>query len=261
MTHVHEAGIPTRTGVFAAQLASTGFTGCPDYLDGDYSWGEQFAGGAARPYTASALTVDLGRTFFLQDCDVAPKQYGSCGITHQAMEGTIDLMREHGIDHTDIASVELLVPPFADRVAPFKQPTNGEQSKFSIIQGVAAILVDGIPELPFIRPFSDETCHDPRYAAARTRVTLLVEGNRPSERAFVAQEVTLLLKDGRKFAKSVDAKLVRGHVHNPFSIEERLDMVRRTTERIGTDRTERLIAIAMDLEHHEIAEVVELIND
>jgi 2-methylcitrate dehydratase PrpD len=260
MTHVHEAGVPTRSGVFAAQLAATGFTGCPDYLDGAHSWGEQYAGGAARPYAPEALTSDLGQTFFMQTCDVAPKQYGSCGLTHQTIEGTIDLMLEHGLGPSDIQQAELLVPPWADRVASFREPQNGEQAKFSIRQGVAALLVDGIPELPYLRPFSDDTFNDPRYVDARRRVTLTIEEGQPSQRAFVKQTVTLTLKDGRKVSKQVDGKLVRGHVSNPFTVDERLDMVRNTIARIGSERTERLIDLVMDLEHHDVAEVTALIG-
>jgi 2-methylcitrate dehydratase PrpD len=260
MTHVHEAGVPTRSGVFAAQLAATGFTGCPDYLDGAHSWGEQYAGGAARPYAPEALTSDLGQTLFMQTCDVAPKQYGSCGLTHQTIEGTIDLMLEHGLGPSDIQHAELLVPPWADRVASFREPQNGEQAKFSIRQGVAALLVDGIPELPYLRPFSDDTFNDPRYVDARRRVTLTIEEGQPSQRAFVKQTVTLTLKDGRKVSKQVDGKLVRGHVSNPFTVDERLDMVRNTIARIGSERTERLIDLVMDLEHHDVAEVTALIG-
>ena len=260
MTHVHEAGVPARTGVFAAQLAASGFTGCPDFLDGAHSWGEQFAGGAARPYNAAALTADLGQSFFLATCDVAPKQYGSCGLTHQTIEGTIDLMTEHGITPADIDSIELLVPPWADRVASFREPVNGEQAKFSIRQGVAALLVDGIPVLPYTRPFSDDTCSDPRYVEARKRVTLNIEEGGQSERGFANQSVTLTLRDGRVVSKVVDGRLVRGHVSSPFTVDERLDMVRNTIGQIGSDRTERLIALVMDLEHHAIADVTAVLE-
>jgi 2-methylcitrate dehydratase PrpD len=37
MAHVHEAGVPSRPGAFGAQLAASGFTSCPDCLDGGHS--------------------------------------------------------------------------------------------------------------------------------------------------------------------------------------------------------------------------------
>jgi 2-methylcitrate dehydratase PrpD len=260
MSHVHEAGVPSRTGVFAALLAADGFTACPDYLDGAYSWGEQYAGGGPRPYNAEALTADLGSTFFLEACDVAPKQYGACGLTHQTMEGTIDLMREHRISSDDIASIELRVPPWADRVASFKDPENGEQAKFSIRQGVAGILVDGIPELPYVRPFSDATCNDPQYVEARKRVILTIEEGQPNQRAFVKQSVVITLHDGRILSRDVEGKLVRGHVANPYTTDERIDMVRHTVARMGHDRTERFIELVMGLEQHDVGDVSEVLS-
>ena len=77
MSHVHEAGVPARIGVWAASLVSGGFTGCPDYLDGSFSWGEQFASGG-RGYHPRKLTENLGAPFFLDSPGSAPKLYGSC---------------------------------------------------------------------------------------------------------------------------------------------------------------------------------------
>jgi 2-methylcitrate dehydratase PrpD len=132
MAHVHEAGIPARAGVFAAQVAAAGFTACTDYLDGNYSWGVQFAGETgARPYDEAKLTAGLGERLFLELAGVAPKQYGSCGVTHQTIHGTIEIMRDNGIGPNDIESIELRVPPWADRIAPYREPVSGEQAKFS----------------------------------------------------------------------------------------------------------------------------------
>lgn len=260
MSHVHEAGIPTRTGVFAAQMAAAGFTGCPNFLDGPHSWGDQFAGDGARPYRPEALLAGLGETFFLETCDVAPKQYGSCGLTHQTIEGMIDLMTEHRLGPDDIDTVELVVPPWADRVASFREPQNGEQSKFSIRQGVAALLVDGIPRLPYLRPFADDTCGDPRYLAARERVTLTIETGLASQRGFSNQTVIVHLRDGRTVSKPVTHAEVRGHAANPFSVGDRLDMVRNTVERIGGQRTEHLIDLIMNLEQHRFAAVSDVLS-
>jgi 2-methylcitrate dehydratase PrpD len=131
MAHVHEAGVPSRTGVFAAQLASRGFTSCEDYLDGANSWGLQYAGDTGkRPYNEAKLTEGLGDRLFLQFCGVSPKEYGSCGLTHQTIYGTIEIMRENGVGPDDIASIELIVPPWADRIASYRDPESGEQAKW-----------------------------------------------------------------------------------------------------------------------------------
>jgi hypothetical protein len=49
-------------------------------------------------------------------------------------------------------------------------------------------------------------------------------------------------------------------VSNPFTIDERLDMVRHTFAPIGHERADRLIDVMMDFEHHSVAEVSALIS-
>ncbi|HTK60851.1 MAG TPA: MmgE/PrpD family protein [Pseudonocardia sp.] len=254
MSHVHEAGIPARTGVFAAQLAAGGFLSCPDFLDGEHSWGEQFAGtGGRRPYAPELLTDGLGDSLFLLKAGVAPKRYGSCGLTHQTIFGTIEIMREHGIGPDDIRSIELRVPPFADRVAPFRDPVNGEQAKFSIRQGVAGLLVEGIPELPYMSAFSDEASRDPRYVAARERVTIVVQDGE-SVRGFADQTVLVTCNDGRTIEKVVPAL-----EQATYTRDERLAMFRNTAVPLGDSGTDQLIDTVMNLENHTVAEVMALV--
>ena len=252
MSHVHEAGVPARTGVFAAQVAACGFTACTDYLDGNYSWGVQFAGDTgSRPYDEAKLTAGLGDGLFLQLAGVAPKHYGSCGLTHQTIHGTIEIMRENGIGPDDIESIELRVPPWADRIAPYRDPVNGEQAKFSIRHGVAGLLVGGIPELPYTHAFDDAAARDPRYVQARERVNVVVlEGE--SVRGFADQVVVATLRDGRVITKVVPSLETAQH-----TVEQRIAMFKNTAKSLG-DRADRLVDVVMKLERHMVADVTEL---
>jgi 2-methylcitrate dehydratase PrpD len=254
MAHVHEAGVPAHTGVFAAQLAAAGFTGCTDYLDGDYSWGVQFAGDTgARPYNEAKLTEGLGERLFLQLAGVAPKQYGSCGLTHQTIHGTIDIMRESNLRPDDIESIELRVPPWADRIAPYREPVNGEQAKFSIRHGVAGLLVGGIPDLPYTHAFDDSAARDPRYVKARERVTVTVlEGE--SVRGFADQTVIVTLTDGRVITRVVPSLEAAHH-----TVDERIAMFSNTAKSLGAN-ADRLIDVVMNLEKHSVADITALTN-
>lgn len=252
MAHVHEAGVPARTGVFAAQVAASGFTACTDYLDGNYSWGIQFAGETgARPYREEKLTAGLGEGFFLELAGVAPKQYGSCGLTHQTIHGTIEIMREAGIGPDDIASIELRIPPWADRIAPYREPVSGEQAKFSIRHGVAGLLVGGIPELPYTHAFDDAAARDPRYVDARKRVSVTVlEGE--SVRGFADQTVIAKLNDGRVITKVVPSLESADH-----TLDQRIAMFKNTARTLNDD-ADRLVDVVLNLEKHSIADVVAL---
>jgi 2-methylcitrate dehydratase PrpD len=261
MTHVHEAGVPARIGVWAAVLVSRGFTGCPDYLDGAFSWGEQFASGG-RGYHAGELTANLGSgKFFLETSGAAPKLYGSCGLTHLAIEGLSDLMSEHDLKGDDVASVDLIVPAFADRVASFKEPTNGEEAKFSIRQAAAGVLVDGVPELPYIKPFTDAGAEDPRYVEARRRVRLALNEEAGNVRGFAAQTVTITLNDGRQLTKTVEGNQVRGREAAPLTDDERIDMFFHTVEGV-VDRpaAARIVDLVMECEGRPMAELADAIS-
>jgi len=254
MAHVHEAGVPARTGVFAAQLAADGFTSCTDYLDGDYSWGIQFAGDTGkRPYNEAKLTEGLGERLFLQLAGVAPKQYGSCGLTHQTIHGTIEIMREHQLSPDDIESIELRVPPWADRIAPYREPVSGEQAKFSIRHGVAGLLVGGIPELPYTHAFDDNAARDPRYVEARKRVTVTVLDGE-SVRGFADQTVVATLIDGRVITKVVPSLEAAQH-----TIDERIAMFHNTAKSLG-GKADQLVDVVMNLEKHSVTDITVLTN-
>ena len=70
----------------------------------------------------------------------------------------------------------------------------------------------------------------------------------------------ITLHDGRILSRDVEGKLVRGHVANPYTTDERIDMVRHTVARMGDDRTERFIELVMGLEQHDVADVSEVLS-
>jgi 2-methylcitrate dehydratase PrpD len=260
MSHVHEAGVPSRTGVWAALLADRGFTANPAYLDGPYSWGEQYVGPTAnRPYNPDAILDGLGQNCFLEASDVSAKMYGASGVVHQAMEGVIRIMAEQQLQPEDVDSVRLLVPPFAERIASFHEPVTGEQAKFSLEHAVAGILVDGIPSVPYIAPFTDEGSRDTRYVAARRRVEVTINDALPNERGFAAQQVTVFLKNGQSHTTLVDRLEVPGRSGKPLSVEDRVAAFQRTAESLPGDAADRLVDVVMNLENHVVSDIAEIV--
>jgi 2-methylcitrate dehydratase PrpD len=258
MEHVHEAGIPARVGTWAALLAERGFTANPRYLDGPYSWGEQYVGPAAgRPYDADAILDRIGETCFLESSDVSAKMYGASGVVHQAMEGLIRIMKERALGTEDIDSVVLTVPPFAQRIASFRAPTTGEEAKFSFEQAVAGLLVDGAPTYPYIAPFTDEGVRDTRYIAARNRVQVKINDALPNVRGFQAQQVTVIASDGRSFTTDVNRLDVTGRSGNPLTTDQRIAAFRVTAEVLDHGAVERIVDIVMNLENHDVPEIAE----
>ena len=148
------------------------------------------------------------------------------------------------------------MPPFAARVAGFEDPQTAEQAKFSIVHSVAGILVEGVPELPYMSAFTDEAATDPRYVAARQRIELVIDESRPNVRGFDAQSVEVRLTDGRRLATTVEGLEVAGREVNPLSVDGRLDLFRNTV-RPSVDKAtaEQVIDIVMDCEQRSIGDI------
>jgi 2-methylcitrate dehydratase PrpD len=169
-------------------------------------------------------------------------------VTHQTIHGTIAIMREHDIAPDDIESIELLVPPWADRISPYRDPVSGEQAKFSIRHAVAGLLVGGIPDLPYMHAFDDKAARDPRYVEARKRVTVTVlEG--ASVRGFADQTVVVTLRDGR-----VITKVVPSLEASEQTLDARIAMFNNTAQSLGS-KADQLIDVVLNLEEHSVADI------
>ena len=185
----HGIGWGAMTGITAAQLARSGFTGIPS-LFGQ----ERFLDWVS----------DIGRQYILVD-GVIFKEYAACAWGHTAFDAARQLVREHGIAPADIAHIR--IDGFHETVRlGTALPTTTEQAQFSVAWPLAALLLDGElgPEQMLESRFGDERVRD-----LASRVELL-ESDEFSElyRQFVVgapggrylSAVTITLHDGRAFS-------------------------------------------------------------
>ena len=104
MTKRVQAGKAASDGVLAAHLASKGFTGPHTILEGPY--------GVWR-YTESRrierFTADLGRRYAVGE--VHFKKHASCLAMAAALDGALDLAREHRLRASDIAAIRVGLCP------------------------------------------------------------------------------------------------------------------------------------------------------
>lgn len=97
-------GLAARDGVFAAELARKGWTGCVDPLLGRYGYFALYCQKCDPDY----LTRDLGKKFY---GDATFKPYPACGFTHSTIDCALKLVRERKIAVPDILSVTVDVAP------------------------------------------------------------------------------------------------------------------------------------------------------
>mgnify|MGYP000144012909 CR=1 FL=1 len=152
-------GIPwaTLTGLWAAELATGGFTGPLDILD------------HRRYYDAEKILVGLGENLAVDG--VYFKPYACCRWIHCALDGLCDLMERHSLRADDISAIEVHTFARALRLNNHPDPDNLESAQYSVPFCLAAAAVEGKKGL---LPLRVSLLHRPDLVALAGRVSLHV---------------------------------------------------------------------------------------
>ena len=247
------AGNAARAGVTSVLLAKKDYFADPEGIEGDHGFFSAFHG--AGNYDLGKVADGLGTHWSIVNPGLTIKRYPCCGGNLRALDAAQGLLLEHGIRFDDVARLEVDVHPDLLCTVRFHKPTQGFRGKFSIDYVLAAMLLDGRVDLD---SFTDEYCNAPRMRAALEKVRINAHAEWPDDRESRRNSpVTIAMKDGRTFTKSVDK--VRGSAENPLTREEVIDKYRGCASRVLTgERLERSIAALENLE--KIATAKELID-
>jgi 2-methylcitrate dehydratase PrpD len=209
MTKPYHAGHAARNGVLAARLACEGLTATETALDGKQGFVAAFGGDALTP----ALD-GLGQRWHLLESGLAIKPYPSCAFTHAAVEGLIELRRQHALTPADVAGVEIGVSRVVPDVLAYSVPATALERKFSMQFCAATALVEG--GLDF-RAFQDGEVRDPMVRALMPVISMVVDEDLPARLTEHAwSRVTVRLRDGRVL--SAPARGPAGHPDRPLSL-------------------------------------------
>jgi 2-methylcitrate dehydratase PrpD len=206
-------------GLTAAYLAQDGFTGARAILEG----AQGMAAGMSSDADPARLTDQLGTRWTVLETSF--KFHASCRHTHPAADALQALMREHGLQADDIASVVARVHQGAiDVLGPVVDPATVHQSKFSM--GTVLALI-ALHQRAGLADF-DAGLEDEAVKRFRERVTMeLVDTAYP---ARWIGKVRVRTVDGRQIDARVDEP--KGDPGNTLSRPEIEDKVRR----LGTYR-------------------------
>lgn len=165
----------------------------------------------------------------------------ACGlVVHAAIDGCIELTREHALAPDQIARVELTVSPLVLELTAKRNPQSGLEGKFSVFHAAAVgIIYHAAGETQF----SDEVVRDPRVVALRERVTAT------EDRAIGRTEarVAIILQDGTRLSRHVAHSL--GTLARPMSDADLEMKFRSLVEGIlPEERIAALIAACWSLE-------------
>ncbi|MEO8099687.1 MAG: MmgE/PrpD family protein [Acidobacteriota bacterium] len=195
-------GRAAQNGYASALLAQQGFTAGEHSLEGPRG----FAAVQAAHYDLSKITARLGIDFDLRANTYKPFP---CGIVnHPAIDGCIQLHREHGFEPESILAVRLRVAPLVLDLCNQQNITKGLQGKFSVYHGAAIGLVRGKAGLA---EYSDETVNDPPVRRVRELATATGDALLTEDQAHIEVD----LADGRRLTHFVEQSL--GNIHRPMT--------------------------------------------
>jgi 2-methylcitrate dehydratase PrpD len=206
MTKPLHAGLANRTGVEAALLARSGFTASAEALEQRFGWHDVICAGEG---DLDAVLDGLGDGYAIDE-GLVFKLYPCCGANHYAIDGTIALARDAGLQEVDVDHVEVWIEQRnLNEVLVYPWPRTPLEGKFSLAYNVAAALADGeVTVDTFTAPALA------RLEAVRDKVRVHATTELPQNGARIA----ITTADGRTLER--EQLVLRGSLADPMSFDE-----------------------------------------
>lgn len=213
MTKPLHVGRAAENGVFAAELASRGFTGGADGLDGQWGFFQVHGGGAE----LDRLVPVLGRPYTIVNPGVSIKPYPSGVLSHPTMDAMLKLVMEHDIKPEQIKAMRVRAGSNILEPLRYKIATTELEAKFCLPFVLSSI---ALRRKAGIREFTDEFVSSEPVQLMMTRVTTIFD---PKIEAMgfdkIRSVVEVDLEDGRKLVQASSDKY-RGGPDWPFTRAE-----------------------------------------
>ena len=219
----HAAG----EGVHAALLASAGFSGPVDILEGKDGFARAYADG----HDFDKGLSGLGEHWRLLETAIKP--HASSARVLAAIEATASLCTEHGLTVDDIDSFRVGIPKVIQGRLTVNAPKDIQAAQMSLPFCIAMVLKQGrsIPA-GFTLNIDDfeAALADPSVMAISSRVSCELDDDaeRVSTEQSVGAKVAFRLKSGRVVERFIEAP--QGSVSRPFTMD---DHVARFRQELG----------------------------
>jgi 2-methylcitrate dehydratase PrpD len=164
MTKPLHAGLCSRAGVTAAQLARDGLTADMQAISGEKGFWALYG-----PAERGAFSV--GDRWALQEEGIHVKAYPCCYFTHTAIAATQAIVAD-GIDPTDIEHISVEAAPGAGDALHHADPDTGLEAKFSMEYCVAS---GAVRDRVGVAAFRDDAVDDEAVQAVREHVAFAVD--------------------------------------------------------------------------------------
>jgi 2-methylcitrate dehydratase PrpD len=222
-------GRAAQGGMTAALLAAQGFTSSERAIEAPRG----FANVMSTKFDPAVITSELGEHYELSKNMYKPY---ACGlVVHAAIDGCIQLRREHGLKPEDIERVELATSLLVPELTGNRTPQNGLEGKFSVYHAAAVALVHGAAGEA---QFSDAVVRDATVIGVRDRVSIEASARVRKLEAHV----NIRLRNGTVLGKHVEHAL--GTVERPMSDRDLEDKFRSLADGVlRAAEVERVIGL------------------
>ena len=202
-------------GVFAAELASHGFTGGDFGLDGQWGFFQVLGGGA----DLDRLIGKLGNPWAIVNPGVSFKPYPCGSLSHPSMDAMLKVVVDHDLKPEQIKAVRLRAGNNILEPLRYTTAKTELEAKFSVPFLMSAII---LRRRAGLREFTDEFVTSAPVQQMMPRVTA-VHDETIEKQGFdkIRSVVEVDLLDGRKLVQPADERY-RGGPANPFTREELL---------------------------------------
>ena len=210
------AGWAAASGITAALLAKSGFTGPATVLEGDSGLFNAFVPDAPGGLRFDELTKGLGHEWEARRCSLKP--YPCAHVIHPFVDLALDLHREGlrgaEVDRVNLPISEAYLPVVGEPRNAKLRPKTPTHARASLIYCVAAALHLGHLG---VNAFSDERIADPGIIDLAGKMHPVADPDPPPRTQFRGR-ISVETTDGRKIEKVQEHN--RGSLENPMAREE-----------------------------------------
>ncbi|MDB5841781.1 MAG: hypothetical protein JWQ23_3733 [Herminiimonas sp.] len=245
-------GRAAQSGVYAASLAASGFTGITNVLEAPYGGFLSTMSGSAN---MERLTAGLGVSWEI--LNVGYKPHASVTSIHAALDGMLAIMNENGLSADDVASVSVGLSQMTYTHCAWEYKAQGvTAAQMNLFYCMSAIALDG---RVFTAQFEEQRLNDPRIMAFIQKIDAAVDGEIEAMGAPFrhAARVTVIDRSGNRHERLGLHR--RGSPEYPLAPEEITAKFRNVVSGLLPDgKIDRVISLVDNLE--EMRDASELLE-
>jgi 2-methylcitrate dehydratase PrpD len=213
MTKPLHSARAAENGVVAAELASRGFTGGDDGLDGQWGFFQVFGGGV----DLDRLIPVLGRPYTIVNPGSSFKPYPCGSLSHPTMDAMLKAVIDHDIKPEQVKAVRVRAGSNVLDPLRYKLATNELEAKFCLPFLMASLI---LRRKAGVREFTDEFVKSTPVQQMMPRVTNVFDSKIEAQ-GFdkIRSVVEIDLVDGRTIVEQADERY-RGGPDKPFTQAE-----------------------------------------